>query len=412
MFRPILICFMIVTSALVSAHAQNSGFGPAETAAATRLTAKEKAGKLVIHFEPTDWMKHILPEFKKNQLQALKELEQRLAIKFRGPIHIFTYLTDVELREVTGASPGTAAYASGRFLHTPFHTLPHHEMTHILCTQWNDRGNAPVKQDRKLTDYSRPQYKFVVEGFADAMTHMGKRGIPIRQWVAYYERLGEVPSLTTLRQGFPKTGSLASGYWISGSFFEFLIEKYGMKLVKRYYFRPESEKSIFGKTFVQLAKSWRTWLRETEFDMEKVARTEAYDAVVFEKTVRGAKGKAAVAITADDRFFLWHNGTFVGEGRSWMKPKTFSIQLVGKDSLRVLVLNSGGAGGLLLQVTKPGGKRVTVSDSSWAAKRIQAPATKATVLGKPLDGVWGHFATPESRAALQAIKGKWIWLSD
>ena len=35
--------------------------------------------------------------------------------------------------------------------------------------------------------------------------------------------------------------------------------------------------------------------------------------------------------------------------------------------------------------------------------------SKAAVLGKPLSGVWAHFATPEAKKALGRLRGSWIW---
>jgi len=407
--RIFLIFLSVLLLCNLTTLAQDEGFGPAEKAAALRLSKIEKAGKLVIHYEPTVWMKLIIPEFRRIQSKTLRDLEQRLKMKYQGQIHIFVYLSAAELKEITGAPEGTGAYSAGRFIHTPFHTFPHHEMTHIMCVQWNEPNNDPVAHDTEVTDYGRSDYKFVVEGFADAMTRMGRLGIPIRHWVFLYARLGAVPSLATVRKDFPVTGTIAPGYWIAGAFFEFLIERFDIDRVKRYYFRPSAEQEIFGKSFADLETEWRKWLEATKVGLDELALSAANDVVIFEKTVRGSKGKGKLTITADDRFLLLHNGSFVGGGCSWEEPATFDISLTGKDLFRVIVINDGGSGGLLLQVKGNGSKILAVSDATWTAKHRDRKVTKAAVLGKALDGVWGHFATPQAREALSSMEGWWIW---
>lgn len=117
-------------------------------------------------------------------------------------------------------------------------------------------------------------------------------------------------------------------------------------------------------------------------------------------------------MTADDVFLLEVNGQLVCAGDSWMRPKVVSVRLQGKDRVRVLVVNDGGAGGLLLDLLdNESGKPVVSSDDSWDVV-WRNETKKAKVLGKPLSGAWGHFADEEARAALGAFRGSWIWGGD
>jgi len=243
------------------------------------------------------------------------------------------------------------------------------------------------------------------------MTHVGTEGIPIRQWVAFYRRLGAVPPLEKLLASFPHTGTQAPGYWIAGSFFEFLIEMHGMRKVKRYYFEPGAVKEIFGKGLAGLEADWQAWLDNVPVDLATMAGALGGEVVVFEKRLRAKRGDVRITATADDMFILELNGEVIGTGNSWMAPKTINARLTGKDTIRVIVVNSGGAGGLLLEVVRPkkGAKPVALSDKSWRVRAGGKESRRAVVLGEPLSGVWAHFATPEARKALARLRGSWIW---
>jgi hypothetical protein len=404
--------FSVALWLLLPAVPAAAQFGPTEQRVLTRLTATAEAGKLVIHYRPSSWMTRILPGFKEDQARALAELEKRLGMTYEGKVHVFVYLDVAEMARLTGVQ-GAGAYSGGRVLHTPFSTLPHHELTHILCLQWNEARNRPVPHDKKATDYDKPEYKFVVEGLADAMTRVGTEGIPIRHWVTFYRRVGAVPPLAKLLASFPNTGTQAPGYWIAGSFLEFLIETQGMRKVKRYYFKPGAMKEIFGKGLAGLEADWQAWLDQTPVDLATMAGVlggPGGEVVVFERQLRARAGDVRITAVADDKFILELNGKVVGTGDSWMAPKTINARLTGKDTIRVIVINDGGAGGLLLEIVRPkkGAKPVAISDASWKV-RAYGKESQAVVLGKPLSGVWAHFATPEARKALSPLLGSWIW---
>jgi len=418
MRRPVLLAVALVLAAIPSAPARaDDGLGETERRVLGRLSAAKKAGTLTIHYEPTAWMKTIVPEFERVQTKALADLERALGMKYRGEIHVFVYLDAAEMRELTGAQEGVSAYAAGSCLHTPFHTLPHHELSHILCSQWNDARNGAVPHDPAATDYGRNEYKFVVEGLADALTHVGRLGVPIRSWVAVYRKLGWVPPLATVREKFPTTGTRAPGYWIAGSFFEWLVERHGIRAVKRYYFSPGDAAAAFGKDLAALEAEWLAWLDATTVDAERIAWTLGRDVVVFEKVLGAARGEARATVAGDDAFLLLHDGRLVGGGTAWDEPQTFRLELDGKDALEVYVVNEGGAGGLLLEVVPAGASAgagaaaapLAASDATWTARRQGGKPGPAVVVAEATGGVWGQHASPQAREALGKVRGSWIW---
>jgi len=385
-------------------------FGPTEQRVLARLTAVKKAGTLVVHYEPTVWMKAVLPEFVRSQSKALEAMEARLGMKYDGEIHVFVYLDAAEMARRTGAPDGIGAFSDRSFIHTPFTVPAHHELTHVLCLQWNRDGNHPVPHDPASANYDLPEYKFVAEGFADAMTLIGHDQIPMRHWVSFYRALGWVPPLERVRAEFPRTDTPAPGYWIAGSFLEYLIELHGMEKVKRFYFRPQDARELFGSDVPDLEERWLSWLDETPPDFEKIARAYSPDVVVFEKRLREGRGRANLRITADNLFLLFLNDRLVGSGDSWERPREFSVEQTGDDRLRVLVINQGGPGGLLLDLLDPEkALPLTVSDRSWNARRAEGVPQAAEVLCGPCEGLWNQVATPAQREVLRSFRGSWIW---
>jgi len=115
--------------------------------------------------------------------------------------------------------------------------------------------------------------------------------------------------------------------------------------------------------------------------------------VYFRKVLELAEvpREVRVQLTADSRYQLWLNGTFVGRGpvrsdRRWLYYDTWDLHphlKKGKNVLAVLVHHFGestfqymqGRGGLLAEVVGSGGQRLARSDWTWKARRSDAWAS-------------------------------------
>lgn len=369
------------------------------------LTATTPAGPFLFHVEPGGRSESELPEFVRRYVDAARELERRMAMTFRGPVQVWVYRDAAQLQSLTGV-PGAGGFASPGALHVTWDLPPHHELTHQFCIEWNAGPNRSVPEDGPPTRMDRSVDGFVVEGLAEAMTPAGPCGIPKSDWVALAVRLGAKPDLVECRERWMTWPDAVNAYWLAGSVMEYLLERYGIPSVKRWYHRREDDREIFGRAFDVLAAEWHEWISARPVDLDRFADAVP-QAVRFTRRLTGVKGSVRMLAAANEWFVISHNGREMGGGWAWWMPRVFDIGLTGDDRFDVLALNSDGFPGFWLECAPPGGgEPVMVSGTDWEAT-IRGRRSGAGLLEGGLP--WASFWSDEGRARSLAIRGRRIW---
>lgn len=129
-------------------------------------------------------------------------------------------------------------------------------------------------------------------------------------------------------------------------------------------------------------------------------------------TVADTPTKAKVAVTADNVYDLYVNGTKVGSDDDWMDVEVYDITryiVKGRNIIAVKAVDiDTKIGGLLLEgaITYPGGKALVFgTDGSWKMSGTETPDWTMTgfddstwqtpiVIGRPPVGVWGGLDHP------------------
>src|SRR3990172_4033681 len=83
----------------------------------TFMTGETKLGPLVIHFEPSEVMRAVMPGFLSHYQSALRHLESRMAMKLTGPFHVFVYDSPEQLQRLSGLPAG--GFAAWKVIHVP-----------------------------------------------------------------------------------------------------------------------------------------------------------------------------------------------------------------------------------------------------------------------------------------------------
>jgi len=354
-------------------------------------------------------MRREISDFIEKHLSALRYLEKRMAMTFRGTLHVFAYKDAGEIQRITEADSATGAFATGSGLHVPLGLDPHHELAHYLCLTWNSSGNDPVvPEEHPVHRYEFPVDIFATEGLAGALSPVKIWGTSPREWAALYVRLGAKPDMSALVESFPKWPDAMNSYWMAGVALEFLIERFGIGKLKEWYHRRSADAEIFGQPLGAMNKAWVAWIKQAVADPARIARSVP-DAVWFEKRITGFRGAARVTVAADEWWILFHNGREVGGGWQWWWPRSHEIELTGEDELRFLALNFGSPRLFVCECTRLDGREVIIgSDTSWTAHNLDGQQKEIAIIDGP--AAWVPRIWPKEGIALVGkIRGKRIW---
>jgi hypothetical protein len=181
---------------------------------------------------------------------ALAALGKSLAMTYRGRVHVFLYRDVDEMRRLTGTGGGTVAFSTGTVsVHQAHDFRGVHEFVHIFALQF-ERGADTAGADG-----------FVTEGLATYLAESDE-GVPIHDWAAVDAKAGVLPaSLTEFRRTWPQ--GCAPGvhpYHVAGSFVGFLVDRFGIAKVKRWYVDSTEAHQYFGEGIAQLEREWREFL--------------------------------------------------------------------------------------------------------------------------------------------------------
>jgi hypothetical protein len=237
------------------------------------LTETRAEGPVVLHWAPGALAPEALEEDVRANVAAFHELEEALAMRFEGRVHVFLYEDAAELARLTGTD--TIAFSTGaRSVHQVEDFRGTHELAHVFATQFPTHANA-------FTD------GFVVEGLATGLTEY-ESGAPLHAWCAVYGQLGRLPALWELRTRFPDGApGGVHPYHVAGSFVRFLIESYGIERVKAFYVDALEARAVLGRGFVALERDWLRMLQDLDVAPE------------YEDVVRRRLGLARVALEGE-----------------------------------------------------------------------------------------------------------------
>src|SRR5262245_33915373 len=220
-----------------------------------QLTGVRATPRAVFHFRPGAFADAALDADVKANVAALEQLERTLAMRYRGVVHVFLYADGDEMKRLTDAGGGTVAFSTGTVsVHQPHDFRGVHEFVHIYALQFE-----------RPADSSGPDL-FATEGLATSLAESDEN-VPIHAWAATYAKAGALPELGPLRRTFPE-GAVRGvhPYHVAGSFCGFLLERFGMAKLKRWYMDSTEAHRWFGEGMAQLEREWRTFLAGVKVD--------------------------------------------------------------------------------------------------------------------------------------------------
>lgn len=239
-----------IACAIVSAVAQSddSVLTSLDRKVMAELTGLRKTPHIVFHYRPDDITGARLDEVARVNIENYRHLEKLLMMKYRGRVHIFLYRDTADLQKMTESS--AAALSTGTVsVHQPQDFQSVHELTHIFALQFSRDEDA-------VTD------GFSVEGLATTLAETDQ-GVPIHSWAAVYKTASRLPGLVEFRRSWPEGSPRGvHPYHVAGSFVGYLIERFGIEKVKRWYVNSTEAHMVFGKTFRHLERDWLSWLEQ------------------------------------------------------------------------------------------------------------------------------------------------------
>lgn len=217
------------------------------------LTGRRETPRVTFHWRPDAIDREVLDQDVVANLAALAELEDALGMHYRGHVQVFLYADEDELERLTGSD--AVAFSTGTVsVHQPHDFRGVHEFVHIYALQFEP-----------IADGAGPDL-FATEGLATWLAK-SDQDVPIHAWAAAYARAGRLPDAIELRRTFPEgAGDGVHPYHVAGSFVGFLVGRFGMAKVKRWYMDSTEAYRYFGEGMGSLAREWREFLGEYDLD--------------------------------------------------------------------------------------------------------------------------------------------------
>ena len=220
------------------------------------LTGTRETKSALFHFVPGAIDDKTLDADVAANVAAFARLEKSLQMKYSGRAHVFLYVDGEDMKRRTGTTGGVVAFSTGTVsVHQPHDFRGVHEFVHLWALQFP-----------RPADASGPDL-FTTEGLATILAESDE-GVPIQAWAAAYSRANVLPaSLVDLRRTF--TEGCPPGvhpYHVAGSFVGFLLDRFGIEKVKRWYVDSTEAHEYFGVGFARLEREWREWVAKAPLD--------------------------------------------------------------------------------------------------------------------------------------------------
>ncbi|MHC5010564.1 MAG: hypothetical protein ACYTG6_06370 [Planctomycetota bacterium] len=176
----------------------------------------------------------------------LARICEALQIEAEGGLVLVLYDDVAELAAHTGTA-GTGGFSFGNTSYLPYDNdqTRFHEMVHIVAYRLPSTGEEP----RNL---------FHAEGLANALLAF-VHGVPVHAVAAFYRMEGVLPSLDELTgddfYAWQREHPQFNAYDVAGSYYRFLLDRYGAEKVKRYYTGTPA-RSALGSGADAVEKAW------------------------------------------------------------------------------------------------------------------------------------------------------------
>ena len=191
--------------------------------------------------------------------QEFAQITRALDLQVDARFDLYLYDDVAELQKIT-CTEGNAGFSAGSAMHMPYDNdqTRMHEMVHVLALHIPKEG----EEERNL---------FFAEGLSNALLEF-VTGVHVHAVTAFERRRGKLPPLAEMAQApdfyswlreHPNIGA----YDLAGSWFRFLLDRFGPAKVKRYYTGVPAAQA-FGESVTELEASWHAFLDDYELRPE------------------------------------------------------------------------------------------------------------------------------------------------
>ncbi len=242
-----------ITARFTLQSTQEEALTDLDRAVLVELTALRETPRAVFHWRPDALDEATVATAIAANLEALVALEKLLDQRYRGKVHVFLYSDPAQMQRLTDSQ--AVAFSTGTVsVHQTHDFRGVHEFVHIYALQFE-----------REPDTAGPDL-FATEGLATWLAESDE-GVPIHAWAAGYAKAGALPGLLDLRRTFPEgAGTGVHPYHVAGSFVGYLVGRFGLAKVKRWYMDSSEAHRAFGQGFARLEREWREFLAAHALD--------------------------------------------------------------------------------------------------------------------------------------------------
>jgi len=235
------------------------GFSTSSRFLESELGARYTSDHFIIVYSRKSFSSHEILQVAEEHEFRLHQVCKALDEQWEMPIHSYLYPDRESKKRLLGSETSQVARPWMREIHLSadgWRESLKHELVHVVASKFGPYiVRTPVISTLGLT-----------EGLAMAIEwNYGNR--TLHQDAAAMLNYGLLPSLrSTMTTGGFLSGASSRSYVASGSFTRWLIDVHGLKLVKRCY-KEDNIEAIMGRTFDQLQRKWREYLKNVPREM-------------------------------------------------------------------------------------------------------------------------------------------------
>ncbi len=199
----------------------------------------------------------------------LTQLERTLGVRPGGRVTAYFFRNTEEKRAQMGAGDTYIAKPWRREVYLQLGEWPHpvlaHELAHVVA---GDAASGPFRVGGSLGGLLPDAG--MIEGVAVALAWAERDGLTPHEWARAMLALGIAPTIDATRGLAFLLEPAGRAYTISGSFYRFVLDRYGAGVVRRAY-RSGDLAGAAGKPIAALAREWRAFLAASPLPDEALA---------------------------------------------------------------------------------------------------------------------------------------------